>query len=203
MESEEDGLIFGEQEVIVLVRQAVGVLAVRLQAHQVHHVHHPDLQIGEVVAEDGDGGQGLQGGGLPAAGQDDVRLSTLVVGGPLPDADALGAVLHRLLHGQPLGPGMLGGHQDVDIVPAGDAVVEAGEQAVGIRGQVHPHHVGLLVGHMVQEAGVLVGEAVVVLLPDVGGEDIVLGRRYPAARAARCRFSATWRAGRTWSPQCG
>ncbi len=49
------------------------------------------------------------------------------------------------------------------------------QQAVGVRGQVEAHHVRLLVGHVVQEAGVLVGEAVVVLLPHVGGEDIVQG----------------------------
>ncbi len=36
-----------------------------------------------------------------------------------------------------------------------------------------PHHVGLLVGHMVEEAGVLVREAVVVLLPDVRREKVV------------------------------
>ena len=70
---------------------------------------------------------------------------------------------------------MLGGHQHIDIVPALDAVVKAAEQAVGVRGQVEPHHIRLFVGHMVQEAGVLMGEAVVVLLPDVGGEDVVEG----------------------------
>ena len=84
-------------------------------------------------------------------------------------------MLHRLLHGQPLGPGVLAGHHHVDIVAALDAVVEAGEQAVGIRRQIDAHHVGLLVGHMVQEAGVLMGEAVVVLLPYVGSQDIVQG----------------------------
>ena len=98
--------------------------------------------------------EGLQGGGLPAAGQDDVRLSTLVVGGPLPDADAVGTVLDGLVHGEPLGPGVLGGHHHIDVIPAFDTVVKDGEQAVGVRGQVEPHHVRLLVCHVVQEAGV-------------------------------------------------
>ena len=64
---------------------------------------------------------------------------------------------------------------DVHIVTALDAVVKAGEQAVGIGRQIHAHDVGLLVGDVVEEAGVLMREAVVVLLPDVGGEDIVEG----------------------------
>ena len=68
---------------------------------------------------------------------------------------------------------MLAGHDDVHIVPALDAVVEAGEQAVGIGRQIHPHHVRLLVGHMVQKAGVLMGKAIVILLPNVGGQNIV------------------------------
>ena len=84
-------------------------------------------------------------------------------------------MLHRLLHGQPLLAGVLAGHNDIHIVAALDAVVKAAQQAVGIRRQIHPHHIRLLVGHMVQEAGVLVGEAVVVLLPHIGGEDIVEG----------------------------
>ena len=175
VEGEEDGLVLGKEHVILGVGQAVGVLGVGLEAHQVHHVDDPNLQIGEMVTEDGDRGQGLQRGGVTAAGQYHVRFLPLVIGGPLPDADALGAVLHRLLHGQPLRAGMLGGDQHIHIVPAGNAVVEAGEQAVGVRGQIHPHHIGLLIGHMIQEAGVLVGEAVVILLPDVGGEDIVQG----------------------------
>ena len=54
-------------------------------------------------------------------------------------------------------------------------MVKAGQQAVGVRGQVQPHHVGLFVGHMVQKARVLVGEAVVVLLPHVGGQHKVEG----------------------------
>ena len=175
VEGEDDGLVLGEQGVIVLVSQAVGMLPVGLELHQVHHIDHTDLQLREVVVEDGDGGQGLQGGSVAAAGHDHVGLHAPVVGGPLPDADALGAVLHRLVHGEPLGPGVLGGDQDIDVVPALDAVVKAAEQAVGVRGQVEPHHIRLFIGHMVQETGVLVGEAVVVLLPDVGGKDVVEG----------------------------
>ena len=68
---------------------------------------------------------------------------------------------------------MLGGDDDVYIVAGADAVVKAAQQAVCIRGQVQADDVGLLVGDVVEEAGVLMREAVVVLLPDIGGENIV------------------------------
>ena len=41
--------------------------------------------------------------------------------------------------------------------------------------QIQPHHVGLLVGDVVEEAQVLMGVAVVVLLPHVGGKNQVEG----------------------------
>ena len=66
---------------------------------------------------------------------------------------------------------MLGGDQYVDIITAADAVVKAAQQTVGIRRQIQADNVGLLVGNVVQEAGVLMGVAVVVLLPDIGGQD--------------------------------
>ena len=135
----------------------------------IHHVHHPDLQLWQLLPQDRHRRQRLQSGRVAAAGHDHVRLLPLVVGGPVPDTDALGAVLHRLVHGEPLGAGMLAGHHDVHIVPALDAVVEHAQQAVGVRGQIDAHHVRLLVCHVVQEAGVLVGEAVMVLLPHIGG----------------------------------
>ena len=47
------------------------------------------------------------------------------------------------------------------------------EQAVRIGRQVDPHHVGLLVEHDVDEAWILVGETVVVLAPDMRGQQIV------------------------------
>ena len=52
-------------------------------------------------------------------------------------------------------------------------MVKAAEQAVCVRRQIDAHDVGLLIRHVVEEAGVLVREAVVVLLPHVRGEHVV------------------------------
>ncbi len=47
------------------------------------------------------------------------------------------------------------------------AVVHNRQQAVGIGRQVNPHDIGLLVDDVVDEAGVLMREAVVVMTPDM------------------------------------
>ena len=172
---EDNGLILGEQTVIFLVGQTVGMLRVGLELHQIHHIYHAELQLRQLLTQDADGSQRFQRGCVAAAGHDHIRLLALIVGGPAPDADALCAVLHRLLHGQPLLAGVLAGHNDIHIVAALDAVVKAAQQAVGIRRQIHPHHIRFLIGHMVEETGVLVSEAVVILLPHIGGEDVVEG----------------------------
>ena len=70
----------------------------------------------------------------------------------------------------------------VHIVPAAQAVVKNRQQAVGVGRQVNPHDIGLLVDDVVEEAGVLVGEAVVILLPDMGSQQVVQLRDLPAPR---------------------
>ena len=101
----------------------------------------------------------------------------------------------RLVHGQPVRRGLLAGHDHVDVVAAAQAVVGRRQQGVGVRRQVDPDHLGLLVHHVVDEARVLVGEAVVVLPPDVRGQQVVQrGDRPPPGDAAGSTFShlACW-----------
>ena len=52
VEAEDDVLVFREQRVVVGLAEAVWVLARRLQLHQIHDVDHPDLQVGQVFAQD-------------------------------------------------------------------------------------------------------------------------------------------------------
>jgi hypothetical protein len=76
-------------------------------------------------------------------------------------------VLDRLVHREPLGRRLLARDDHIDVVPAAQAVVGDREEAVRVRRQVHADDLGFLVHDMVDEAGVLVAEAVVVLPPDV------------------------------------
>jgi len=49
----------------------------------------------------------------------------------------------------------------IDIVPAAQAVIHHRQQTVGIRRKIDAHDIGLLVDDVVEEAGILMGEAVV------------------------------------------
>ena len=153
--------------------QAVRMLALRLQRHQVDDVDDADLQLGRVPAQQVDRGQGLERRHVAAAGHHDVGLRALVVAGPLPDAEARRAVLDRLVHRQPLRRRLLARHDDVDVVAAAQAVVGDREQAVGVGRQVDADDLRLLVHDVVDEARVLVAEAVVVLPPDMARQQVV------------------------------
>ena len=74
------------------------VHAVRLQFHQIDHVDEADFQIRQVVAQDGRGGERFQSRGIAAARDYDVGFLPLVVGRPIPDGNALRAVLDCLFH---------------------------------------------------------------------------------------------------------
>ncbi len=185
MEGEDDRFIPGEEFVEIRVGEPVGVLGLRLQLHEVDDIDHPDFKIGQMRAHDGDRGERLQRGHIPAAGHDNVGRNALVVAGPRPDADALGAVLDGGVHVQPLRRRVFAGDHDIDVVAAAQAVVHHRQQTVGIRRQVNPHDLGLLVYDMVDEAGVLVRKAVVVLAPDMRGQQVVQGGDLVPPRQAR------------------
>ena len=158
----------------------------RLQLHEIDDVDHPDLQIGQMLAQDGDGGERFQRRHVAAAGHDHVGLTALVIARPMPDADALGAVLDGGVHCQPLRRRVFAGDHDVDIVAAAQAMVHHRQQAVGIRRQINAHDLGLLVHDVVDEAGILVREAVVILAPDMRRQQIVQRGDLPPPRQLRC-----------------
>ena len=162
--------------------QAVRVLALGLQAHQVDDVDHAHAQLGQVLAQQRRGGDRLERRDVAGAGQHDVGLGAVVVARPLPDAEAAGAVRDRLVHRQVVQRRLLAGHDHVDVVARAQAVVGDRQQAVGVGRQVDADDLGLLVDDVVDEPRVLVGEAVVVLAPDVRGEQVVQRRDRPPPR---------------------
>src|SRR5690606_20491013 len=134
-----------------------------------------DLQVGEMFPQQGGGGQGLLGGDVTTAGHHQVGLRPLVVAGPVPDADALGAVDDGGVHVEKLQLVLFVADDHIDVVVAAQTVVGGGQQAVGVRRQVDAGHCRILVDHQIEKARVLVGEAVVVLAPHRGGDQQVDG----------------------------
>ena len=161
----DDRLVGRKEHVEFFVAQAVRVLALRLELHEIDDVDHPDLQIGEMASQQLNRRQGLERRHVSAARHDHIRLAALIVAGPSPDAEAGGAVLDGRVHVQPLRRRLLAGDDDVDVVATPQAVVRDREQRVRVGRQVDPDNVGLLVHHVVDEARVLMAEAVVVLPP--------------------------------------
>ena len=61
---------------------------------------------------------------------------------------------------------LLVGDDDVEVVARAQAMIRDAQQAIRVGRQVDAHHVRALVGDDVEEAGVLMREAVVILAPD-------------------------------------
>ena len=173
VEGENHRLVFSEDLVKIHLAQPVRVLGLRLQLHQIDDVHHADPEFRQVLAQDGDGGERLERGHIATAGHNHIRCNALVVAGPLPDADALGTVRDGLVHGQPLRRRVFTRDDDVDVMAAAQAVIHHRKKAIGIRRKVNPHDLGLLVHDIVDETGILVCEAVVILAPDVRRQQVV------------------------------
>ena len=74
------------------------------------------------------------------------------------------------------GSGCFQAHYHVDIMAAAQAVIETESKQLAFGRKVDADDIGLLVDDVIEEAGVLMREAVVILLPDVGGEQIVQRR---------------------------
>ena len=88
VESKNDRFIGGEQRIEVGVRESVRMLAGGLQGHEIDHVDHADLELGNMPAQQVDCGQSLESRHVTAAGHDYVRLAAAVVARPFPDAQS-------------------------------------------------------------------------------------------------------------------
>ncbi len=83
-------------------------------------------------------------------------------------------------HPEPLRRRLLAGDDD-DAAPTSQAVVGDPQQGVRVGRQIHAHERRLLVQHVVDEAGILVAEAVMLLPPDMRGEQTTRSRRSAGA----------------------
>src|SRR5277367_2116080 len=109
------------------------MLALGLELHQIDDIDHTDFQIGQMLTKDGNSSQNLQSGCVSAAAHYYIRLCVLGVAGPLPDANSFCAMHNSSIHSQPLREGMFACNHYIDVVPAAQAMIKYGQEAVGIR----------------------------------------------------------------------
>ena len=128
-----------------LDRQAVGVL----------------IQL----AEQRNRGQRLHGRTVAATRHHDIGLRTLIIACPVPDANVLRAVLDCRLHVQVLQMYLFVRNHNVHVVDALQAVISDRQQAVSVGRQVDSDDTRTLIGDHIEEARVLMSEAVVILPP--------------------------------------
>ena len=125
------------------------------------------------------------GGDVSGGGDDHIRLRALVIARLGPYPEPFGAVRNGLVHGHVLEMLLFVRNDDVDVVGALKAVIRDAQERVGVRRQIDAADVWTLVHHQIEEARVLVREAVVVLAPDRrGNQQVERGDRRPPGQPA-------------------
>ena len=117
MEGEDHRLVGREQLIEILILQAVRMLGLRLQNHQIHHVDDADPDVGNVRAQERHGGERLKSRYVTGTGHDHVGVAGIVAGPP-PDTRAGGAVTNRRIDVEPLPLRLFAGDDQVDVVAA-------------------------------------------------------------------------------------
>ena len=153
--------------------EAVRMLAAGLQLEEIDHIDKANLQVREFLAQQRGRGQRLLRRNIAGRGHDHVGLAGFVVARPIPDADALGAMRDRRIHVHELQMLLLVADDHVDVVLAAQAMIGDRQQAIDVGRQVDARDVGALVDHHIEEAGILMGEAVVILPPHGRGDQQV------------------------------
>ena len=117
-------------------RQPMRMFGAGLQLEQIDHIDEADLDVGELLAQQHGCGQSFQRRDVAGRGHDHVGLAALVVAGPIPNADAFGAVRDGRVHGHVLQMQLLVADDHVDVVLAAQAVVGHRQQAVHVGRQI-------------------------------------------------------------------
>lgn len=168
VKGKDDRFVLGENGVEIVIAHAVRMFAFRLELHQIDDVNNADFDFRKKTAKKIDCGYGFKGWNIAAAGHDDVRFTALVVACPFPNADASGAMFDGFVHREPNRGRLFAGDDDVYVISASKAVIGDGKKCIGVGGKIDADDLGLFVYDVVDETGVLVGETVVILPPDVG-----------------------------------
>jgi hypothetical protein len=93
VEREDDGPVDREGGIELLIVDAVRMLRRVAEAHEVDHIDQADRELGDVLLQQPDGGDRLDGRHVARAGEHDIRNRPRPLGArPLPDAQPARAV---------------------------------------------------------------------------------------------------------------
>src|SRR5208337_3505694 len=141
------------------------VFSAWLQLEQVNHVDKPDFQVREPFPEQCCRRQRFLSWYVARCSKHNIRLLTLIVTGPIPDSNAFGAVANSSINVQVLQMALFVRDNYVDVVFRAQAVIGYRQQTIRVRWKIDPGHSGALVEYYIQEARILVCEAVMILTP--------------------------------------
>ena len=142
------------------------MLGLGLQHHEINHVDDADADIWNIVAQQRNRSERLKGRYVAGAGHDHVGIAS-VVAGPMPDAGADGAMANRRIDVEPLPFRLLSGDDQVDVVAAAQTMIRDRQQAICIGWQIDTDDIGFLIRDVIDKTRILMGEAVMVLSPDM------------------------------------
>src|ERR1700733_4382695 len=123
MKVEDNRLVNGKQRIEIAIRKSVRMFALRHKPEKVDDVHETDFQITEALLQNCNRRERLHGCDIPGAGHHHIGIAAVIAGGPVPNADAFGAMLYGVLHRKVLEMLLLIGHDDVDIVARAQAMI--------------------------------------------------------------------------------
>src|ERR1051326_5960458 len=101
-----------------MIGQSMWMFSCRHELEQIDHVDDTDLQVRKFLAQDCGRRESFQRYHITRAGHHYVRLMTLVVAGPRPNANSFLAVPDGSIHVEILEMGMFVRHDDVHIIDA-------------------------------------------------------------------------------------
>ena len=102
VEVEDDGSVSREEAGPFSISETVRVVAGMDQLEEIHTVDTTDLEIGEVLQEKVNGGDGLMGADITTRGHDEIGVLAGVGAELRPDTNTLGAVLDGGIHSEEL-----------------------------------------------------------------------------------------------------
>jgi len=112
-------------------------------------------------------------GDIAGGCENDVGFNAIIIAGPFPYADALGAVLDGFVHAEILEMQLFVANDYVHVILAAKAMIGDGEKGIDVRRHVNPRYGRAFVHHHIQESGILVRESVVILPPHRGRDEDV------------------------------